>query len=78
MLFLKQINADSYVNDLSIINIYYLTRKSTNREKIANSLRTILEEQNIVSIDRDIIEDALDSDFKDFEDAVQYFCAKRI
>jgi predicted nucleic-acid-binding protein len=77
-LFLKQINADSYVNDLSIMNIHYLTRKSTNREKIANSLRTILEEQNIVSIDRDIIEDALDSDFKDFEDGVQYFCAKRI
>jgi len=78
LLFLKRINADSYLNDLSIINIHYLTRKSTNREKIKASLETILAEQNIVSIDRKIIENALNSDFKDFEDGVQYFCAKSI
>lgn len=78
LLFLKRINADSYLNDLSIINIYYITRKSTNREKIKVSLETILAEQNIVSIDREIIENALNSNFKDFEDGVQYFCAKRI
>lgn len=78
LLFLKRINADSYLNDLSIINIYYITRKSTNREKIKVSLETILAEQNIVSIDREIIENALNSNFKDFEDGVQYFYAKRI
>ena len=78
LLFLKRINADSYLNDLSIINIYYITRKSTNREKIKVSLETILAEQNIVSIDREIIENALNSNFKDFEDGVQYFCAKKI
>lgn len=78
LLFLKRINTDSYLNDLSIINIYYITRKSTNREKIKVSLETILAEQNIVSIDREIIENALNSNFKDFEDGVQYFCAKRI
>ncbi len=78
LLFLKRINADSYLNDLSIINIYYITRKSTNREKIKEVLKTILYEQNIVSIDQEIIENALNSNFKDFEDGVQYFCAKKI
>ncbi|MCT7487222.1 PIN domain-containing protein [Aliarcobacter cryaerophilus] len=75
---MKRINADSYLNDLSIINIYYITRKSTNREKIKEVLKTILYEQNIVSIDQEIIENALNSNFKDFEDGVQYFCAKKI
>ena len=78
LLFLKQIDVDSYLNDLSVMNIYYLTRKSTHRDKIKDALKVILSEQNIVSIDGDIIENALNSDFKDFEDAVQYFCAKKI
>ena len=30
------------------------------------------------SIDKYIIEDSLNSEFKDFEDGVQYFCAMRI
>ena len=49
-------------------HIYYLTRKSTHRDKIKDALKVILSEQKIVSIDGDIIENALNSDFKDFED----------
>ena len=41
-------------------------------------MKIILQKQEIVSIDKYIIEDSLNSDFKDFEDGVQYFCAKRI
>lgn len=77
LIFLQQTDVELYLNDLSIINIHYLTRKSTQRDEIKKRLKTILEEQNIVSIDRFIIEEALDSNFKDFEDGVQYFCAKR-
>jgi predicted nucleic acid-binding protein len=77
LLFLKKTDVELYLNDLSIINTHYLTRKSTHRDEIKKRLKTILEEQNLVSIDRFIIEDALDSDFNDFEDGVQYFCAKR-
>ena len=77
LLFLKKTDVELYLNDLSIINTHYLTRKSTHRDEIKKRLKTILEEQNLVSIDKFIIEDALDSDFNDFEDGVQYFCAKR-
>ncbi|MDD2904665.1 MAG: PIN domain-containing protein [Sulfurimonas sp.] len=77
LIFLKQTDVALYLNDLSILNIHYLTRKSTHRDEIKKRLKTILEEQNIVSIDKFIIEAALDSDFNDFEDGVQYFCAKR-
>jgi len=37
-----------------------------------------LRKQEIVSIDKHIIENSLDSEFKDFEDGVQYFCARRV
>lgn len=77
LVFLQQTDVELYLNDLSIINIHYLTRKSTQKDEIKKRLKTILEEQNIVSIDRFIIEESLDSNFKDFEDGVQYFCAKR-
>lgn len=77
LLFLKKTEVELYLNDLSIINTHYITRKSIHRDEIKKRLKTILEEQNLVSIDKFIIEEALDSDFNDFEDAVQYFCAKR-
>ena len=37
-----------------------------------------MRKQEIVSIDKHIIENSLDSEFKDFEDGVQYFCARRV
>ncbi len=78
LIFLKKTDAELYLNDLSIINIHYNTRKSTHRDEIAKRLRVILNEQDLISIDRFIIEDSLDSEFKDFEDGVQYFCAKKV
>ena len=63
---------------ISIINIHYIIRKSFDREGVIEELRTIQKENNLVSVDEEIIENSLDSKFKDFEDAVQYFCAKKI
>lgn len=77
LLFLKKTEVELYLNDLSIINTHYITRKSIHRDEIKKSLKTILEEQNLVSIDKFIIDEALDSDYNDFEDGVQYFCARR-
>jgi len=65
-------------NDISIINIHYIAKKKRTREEITQILKVILKKQNIVSIDKDIIISSLDSEFKDFEDGVQYFCAKKI
>lgn len=76
--FLSEVDVALFFNDLSIINIHYIIRKHFDREYIKNELKTIQNEHNLVSIDKEIIEDALDSEFKDFEDAVQYYCAKRV
>ena len=76
--FLVQKDIQLYLNDLSIINIYYITKKHRTREEMSHILKVILSKQKIVSIDRYIIENSMDSEFKDFEDGVQYFCAMRI
>jgi len=67
-----------YINDLSIINIHYITRKSTARTESKAVLKKILSLHGLVSIDKTIIELVLESTFGDFEDAVQYYCAKKI
>ncbi len=76
--FLAQKNISLYLNDISIINIHYIAKKKRTPEEITQILKVILKKQNIVSIDKDIIISSLDSEFKDFEDGVQYFCAKKI
>ncbi len=76
--FLAGVDVELYLNDISIINIHYIIKKSFDREGVIEELRTIQQENNLVSVDEEIIENSLDSEFKDFEDAVQYFCAKKI
>ncbi len=76
--FLAQKNIFLYLNDISVINIHYIAKKKRTREEITQILKIILKKQKIVSIDKDIIISSLDSEFKDFEDGVQYFCAKKI
>ena len=64
-----------YVSPLIFSNIYYIVRKQKTAGFARNvliNLKTILK---IVSIDEKIITLALASNFKDFEDAIQYFAA---
>ncbi len=77
-IFLSEMDVELYLNDLSIMNIHYIIRKKFDRDFIKKELKMIQSEHNLVSIDREIIENALDSEFKDFEDGVQYFCAKSV
>ncbi len=76
--FLAQKDVQLYLNDLTIINIHYIAKKKRTRKEITQILKTILRKQEIVSIDKHIIENSLDSEFKDFEDGVQYFCVRRV
>ncbi len=65
-----------YVSALVIWNIYYLLEKYASRkqarEKVAK-LRLLL---SIIPVDEKLIDLALQSDFKDFEDSIQYYAAK--
>jgi len=63
------------VSALSFANIHYLISKQLSNQKAKNILRTFRILVQIAPIDDKIIDLALNSDFPDFEDAIQYYCA---
>ena len=61
---------------LSVTNIYYSLRKVLPHEDRINSLAALCEVIEVLAVDKIVIDNALHSGWKDFEDSVQYHCAK--
>ena len=78
LVFLNNAKVNVFLNDISVINIHYIIKKYLDRNTIKQELKVIRKEHYLVSVDNDIIDSAFDSDFKDFEDGIQYYCAKKI
>lgn len=72
----KEINI--YVSAVSYNNIYYILRQSFAHNETIKILSELNEWTEIVDVSKDIINQAIKSDFKDFEDAIQYNCAKSL
>lgn len=72
----KKINI--YISAVSYNNIYYIVRQSLSHAETIKMLTEISEWTNVIDLTKDIINKSLISDFKDFEDAIQYNCAKSI
>jgi len=64
------------VSSLSFSNLYYVLRKFGTHKKVISSLQDLSELVEILKVDSDIVKSALTSDFKDFEDSIQYFAAQ--
>jgi predicted nucleic acid-binding protein len=60
---------------ISFTTVDYVLRKFESAEIVLNKLRRFKIICEVGSIDEETMEKALNSDFEDFEDAVQYFCA---
>jgi predicted nucleic acid-binding protein len=67
----KKIKAS--VSALHFSNLHYIIRKVKSSELAKSVLRKLAIIVNILSIDEKAIELALESDFPDFEDAIQYY-----
>ncbi len=66
---------DLFVSSLSFTNTYYLLRKFQNREDARKTLIKFKILVQVAPLDDKIVELALLSDFRDFEDAIQYHTA---
>ena len=66
-----------FVTPVIVSNIYYLLKKTANHSNVITSLKTLMNIIDISNIDKDTILLALNSDFKDFEDALQNFSAQK-
>lgn len=67
---------EGYITPVIISNIYYLLRRTAKHEKVIEKLKLLLTILNVLKMDKSTIEKALNSDFKDFEDALQNFAAE--
>lgn len=65
----------AYTSPLIFANLHYLLKKQTSNLLALKSLRKLKTLINILSIDEKVIELSLNSEFNDFEDAIQYFTA---
>lgn len=64
-----------FTTPVIISNVYYLLRKTANHNIIVEKLKQLLTIIEIVRIDKNAVMNALNSEFKDFEDALQNFSA---
>ena len=64
-----------YISVLSLPNIHYLLSKQASEEEAKQILRKFKVLVHVTPLDEKIIDLALNSEFSDFEDAIQYFSA---
>lgn len=65
-----------FVTPIMLSNIYYLLRKAATHKKVIETLKTLLTIIDVAPTDKMAVWAALNSAFKDFEDALQHFSAQ--
>ena len=70
---------DGYVTASSITDIFYITNKTYNdKQKSMGLLKELLKTINIAAVSGEEIYRAIELDWNDFEDAVQYTAGEQI
>ena len=72
---LKQIQG--FVTPVIYSNVYYLLRQTAKHEKVIEKLTQLLTITDVLLMDKEIVLQALSSNFKDFEDALQNYAAEK-
>jgi predicted nucleic acid-binding protein len=65
-----------YLSAVSYNNIYYVVRKICSHKETIKILSSLQEMTEIIDTSSSTIKSALNSEFKDIEDALQYYSAK--
>lgn len=68
----EQGKIDGWICGTTITTIFYLLAKALSLEKAKKNVKKLLKIFHISNINRVVLEEALDSDFKDYEDGVLY------
>lgn len=66
-----------FITPVILSNVYYLLSQTDKHDKIIDKLQQLMEIIEVLLIDKHVIKQALNSDFKDFEDALQNFSAEK-
>ena len=65
-----------YLSAVSYSNIYYIVKKVSSHKEAVRILTRLDEMTDIIDTTTSTIKNALGSEFKDFEDAIQYYSAR--
>lgn len=66
-----------YTTPTVIVNTFYIIRKQLGKEAAKNAIRKLRLIIHIIDSSEKVIDQSLNSDFSDFEDAIQYYtCIK--
>ncbi len=71
-------NIDIFTSSHCIATIHYVCKKNIKEEILRDLIDEILNYLKIISVDETILRNSLKSHHKDFEDAIQIFCAHQI
>jgi len=66
-----------FITPVILSNVYYLLSQKGKQEKVIEKLKSLISFLEILNIDKNAIITALNSDFKDFEDALQNYSAEQ-
>jgi predicted nucleic acid-binding protein len=64
-----------YVTPVICSNVYYLLRQVAKHQKVITQLTQLLTIVKILTMNEEIVLNSLNSEFKDFEDALQHYSA---
>jgi len=67
-----------YISAVSYNNIYYILRQSLTHNATIKLLAELSDLTEVADVTTNIIRESLKADFKDYEDAIQYYCALNI
>lgn len=67
-----------YISAVSHNNIYYILRQSLTSNATIKLLDELAGMTEIADVTNEVIRKSLKTDFKDYEDAIQYYCALNI
>jgi predicted nucleic acid-binding protein len=65
-----------FTSSLTFSNLYYVLRRFETHQKAISKLKSLSGLFGILKVDELTVRNALQSGFADFEDGLQYFCAK--
>ncbi len=68
---------EGYVTPVIISNAYYVFRQKSEHTKVLAEFKKLLQVVDIVAMDKEVVLNAVFSEFADFEDALQYFAAAK-
>ena len=71
-------NVKIFISSVSYNNIYYILRQSLSHNETIKLLEQLSEMMEIADVTAPVIKKSPKSEFKDFEDAIQYNCALSI